>query len=411
MNRALKYLGFLLLTGCCVFGILYFWSDVLKPELEDDPIRYSPEVLEYTDELRDVSFTEEDTYKIQRDVDYSEGESGLWFPKGESPILAELVDEGKLPPVAERVGTEPVVIEGVNGIGNYGGTWFRAEWSQYNIVLIESFLSGATLVRWSPLGYPIVPHGAKGWESSPDMKEWTVTLRKGMKWSDGHPFTADDILFWYYQEVKLDYIEDTLQGDWMTVAGAQGEIVKIDDYTLKFIFPKTYGVFIEQLARAWWFCSPRHYMEKYHPDLGDDELIEKTMEARRLPSRKSLYLLLKKWFNPEHPRLWPWVYRNYKANPPQVFVRNPYYWAVDTVGNQLPYVDRMHYDIKSQKLIPIVAANGAVTFSIYIMDLYYTMLMTEREAGGYEVYHWFPLPARGIRFIQISISGSIPMIR
>ena len=71
-------------------------------------------------------------------------------------------------------------------------------------------------------------------------------------------------------------------------------------------------------------------------------------------------------------------------------MRNSYYWAVDTDGNQLPYVDRMHIDIKNQKFIPIVAANGAVTFSIYIMYLYYTMLMKEREAGGYEVYHWFP---------------------
>ena len=390
MIKGFKVLGVLLFTSFCIFSFLYFWSNVLKPELEEIPIRYSPEVIEYTDVLRDVSFTEVDLYKIQRDVDYREGKSGRWYPKGESPILAELVEEGKLPAVAERVGSEPVVLEGVDGIGKYGGTWFRAEWSQSNISLIESFLSGATLVRWSPLGYPIVPHVAKGWESSPDKKEWTVSLREGLKWSDGHPFTADDIVFWYYQEVKLDYIEDTLRGNWMTVGGEQGEIVKIDDYTLKFVFPKPYGGFLEHLCRAWWFCSPRHYIEKYHPDLGDDELIEKTLEARRLPSRKSLYLLLKRWNNPEHPRLWPWVYRNYKANPPQIYVRNPFYWVVDTDGNQLPYVDRMHFDIKNQKLIPIVAANGAVTFSIYIMDLYYTMLMTERKAGGYEVYHWFP---------------------
>ena len=109
-----------------------------------------------------------------------------------------------------------------------------------NIDLIYNFMSGSMLVRWSPLGYPIVPHAAKGWESSPDKKEWTVYLRKGMRWSDGHPFTADDILYWYYQEIKTDYSDDsTGRSDWMVVGGEQGEIVKIDDHTIKFIFPHT----------------------------------------------------------------------------------------------------------------------------------------------------------------------------
>ena len=390
MKRALIIFGLLLLTGCCLFGFLYFWGDVLKPELEEKPIRYSAEVIEYTEALRDVSFTEEDQYQLQRDVDYREGETGRWYPKGESPILAELVEEGKLPPVAERVGPEPVVIEGVDGIGNYGGTWFRVEFDYLNVSQIANKMSGANLVRWSPLGYPIVPHVARGWESSHDKKEWTLTLRKGLKWSDGHPFTADDILFWYYREVKLDYTDDPSRADWMMVGGKFGEIVKIDDYTLKFIFPNPYGVFLERLCAARRYCSPRHYMEKYHPELGDDKLIENTMAARRLPSHKSLYLLLKKWYNPEHPRLWPWIYHKHKANPPHIFVRNPYYWVVDTAGNQLPYIDRLHYEIKNPRLVPIAAASGSVTFAIYVMDLYYTMLMSERETGGYEVFHWFP---------------------
>lgn len=390
MKRAFKFCGFFLTAGCFYLGFLYFWSDVLLPDLQEDPIHYSPEEIKNTEASRDVSFSEEDQYKIQRDVDYSEGESGGWYPKGESPILAELVSEGKLPPVAERVGSEPVVIDGVDGIGNYGGTWFRVTRANANIDLMYNFMSGSTLVRWSPLGYPIVPHVARGWKSSPDLKEWTVYLRKGMKWSDGHPFTADDIVYWYNDEVLRDYLEDSGRASWMIVGGKKGEIVKIDDHTLKFIFPKPYGVFLEHMGRAFYYCSPRHYMEKYHPELGDDGLIEKTMEARRLPSRKSLYVLLAKWSNPEHPRLWPWVYRNYAANPPQVFVRNPYYWVVDSVGNQLPYMDRLHWEIKNQRIIPIVMASGAVTFTINVMDLYYTLLMDERETGGYKVLHWFP---------------------
>ena len=389
MTKILKYCGLLFLTSCCFFGFLYFWSDVLKPKLEEEPIHYSREAIEYTENLRDVSFTEDDLFKIQQDVDYGEGKSGPWYPKGESSILAELVNEDKLPPVAERVGFEPVVLKGVDSIGSYGGTFFQVVGAPYQASFNGSFYAGSTLVRWSPLGYPIVPHIAKGWESSPDKKEWTFYLRRGMKWSDGHPFTADDILYWWDKGIAYDlYIE---LPDWMKVGGKTGKIVKIDDYTIKFVFPQPYGAFLEGLAGAIDYCSPRHYLEKYHPVFGDEALIEATLEARRLPSRKSLYALLQLWNNPEHPRLWPWVYRTFKANPPQTFVRNPYYWAVDTEGNQLPYIDQLFTEVKNYKLMPIAAANGTITFKIFgSMDFNYTLLMSLRETNDYEVYHWFP---------------------
>ena len=181
MQRVFKYTGLFLLTVCFFFGFLYFWSDVLKPDLEEEPIYYSPEEIEFTENSRDVSFTEDEVFQIQEDVDYSEGKSGRWYPKSESPLLSELVDEGKLPPVAERVGSEPVVLKGVDSIGSYGGTWFQVKGSAAEVGTIELFYSGPTLVRFSPFGYPIVPHVAKGWDSSPDKREWTFYLRKGMK--------------------------------------------------------------------------------------------------------------------------------------------------------------------------------------------------------------------------------------
>ena len=388
MKRVFKYTGLLLLTGCFFFGFLYFWSDVLKPDLEEEPIYYSPEEIEFTENSRDVSFTEDEVFKIQEDVDYSEGKSGRWYPKSESPLLSELVDEGKLPPVAERVGSEPVVLKGVDSIGSYGGTWFQVKGSAAEVGTIQLFYSGPTLVRFSPFGFPIVPHVAKGWDSSPDKREWTFYLRKGMKWSDGHPFTANDILYWWEKEVKLNFADAP---DWMKIGGRTGEIVKIDDYAIKFVFPHPYGSFIARLARANIFSAPEHYLKKYHPVIGDDALIEATLKERRLPSRRSLVTILKLWNNPEHPRFWPWIYRTYKANPPHVFVRNPYYWAVDTEGNQLPYLDQIYIDATNYKLVPIAAASGAITFKIFdSMDLNYTLLMSQREANDYEVYHWFP---------------------
>ncbi len=387
MKRAYKYSGLLLLTACCLFGIIYFWGAVMKPELELEPIVYSPELIEAAEELRDNSFNEEDLYKVQHDVDYSEGDSGKWYPKGESPILAELVEEGKLPPVAERVGPEPVVIQGRDGLGNYGGTWHLVTNSPQTLDNIDHWMNGSNIVRWSPLGTPIVPHIAKGWEASLDKKEWTFYLRKGMKWSDGHPFTADDILYWWDYEIKQDLV---IFPTAMKVMGEWGEIHKIDPYTVKLIFPHPHGLLLERLAIDLVFYSPRHYLEKYHPLIGDDALIEARMKAEKIPTRKALYNTLILTTNPEHPRIWPWVYHTYKPNPPRTFVRNPYYWAVDTEGNQLPYVDRYMIDVKTAQLVPIAAANGAITmqsFNIYF--LYYTYFMSQREAGDYEVYHWY----------------------
>lgn len=389
MIKIFKYLLLLLLTAGCFLGFLYIWSDILRPELVEEPIYYSPDKIEYTKELRDITFTEDDIYQIQKDVNYSEGELGLWYPKSESPLFADLVIEGKLPPVIERVGSEPVVLNGVDGIGRYGGTWLHVVGSPSEVGVMGAYYSGATLVRFSPLGYPIVPHIAKSWESSPDKREWTFYLRRGMKWSDGHPFTAEDILYRLNVELNPN-LPGNITPDWMKIGGKRGEIVKIDDNTVKFVFPQPYGTFLERLARATDFCAPRHYLEKYHPKVGDIDLIETTLKARRLPSSRSLYILLKSWANPEHPRLWPWIYRTYKANPPHVFVRNPYYWAVDLEGNQLPYVDQCLFEVKNYNLIPISASSGAITFLIWNMDLSYTLLMSQREANDYEVYHWFP---------------------
>jgi len=128
----------------------------MKSELEREPTYYSPEYIEATDELRDISFGEEDIYKLQHDVDYSEGKSGSWYPKGKSPILVELVEEGKLPPVVERVRPEPVVIQGKDGLGNYCGTWNLITNTIFTVSGIDDYLTGTSLVRWSPLGDPIV---------------------------------------------------------------------------------------------------------------------------------------------------------------------------------------------------------------------------------------------------------------
>jgi ABC-type transport system substrate-binding protein len=159
---------------------------------------YPPGELAAAQTLRDNSVDPTDTLAIYRAVDYSRGSKAAWYPKGEAPILSELVAEGQLPPVAERVGPEPVVYEGVEGVGKYGGTWVRALTDEGSLRFYMTYeLGNTTLLRFSPHGYPATPLLAKSYEVSDNNAVFTFRLRKGMRWSDGHPFTVDDIMFWW----------------------------------------------------------------------------------------------------------------------------------------------------------------------------------------------------------------------
>ena len=388
MRNWTKFLTLLALTGLGFVAILYVWGLMLSPNLSDRPIEYPADQLDSARDLRDVSFDPENPPVVQVDVDYSEGSEAAWYPKGQAPILAELVEEGKLPPVADRVGPEPLVLEGPDGIGKYGGTWFRLANSFGDINLMGNRMSGAYLVRWSPMGYPIRPHIAKSWDVSPDQKEWTFFLRKGMKWSDGHPFTADDFVYRWEKETQLFYPDSA--PPYMMIVGKPGTVIKVDDYTVKFVFPEPNGLFLEQMASFAPF-APRHYMEQYHPETGNQDLIKNTMKAQGITSARTLYSNLQSMRNPEYPRLWPWIYRTYKSSAPESYVRNPYYFAVDPAGNQLPYVDRVLFEVKSQMLIPISASSGDITLQERGIEYqHYTLLMENRERNKYEVYHWFP---------------------
>ncbi|MES2460418.1 MAG: ABC transporter substrate-binding protein, partial [Armatimonadota bacterium] len=376
-----------LATACAFVAVLFLCGALASPRVRTTPEDYPAKEVAAITESRKASFDPKDLPTVQRDVDYAAGPSGAWYPKAESPILAELVKEKKLPPVAERTGSEPVVLTGADGIGKYGGTWLRLANAPGDVGIVTWRLSGSTLVRWSPLGYPIRPHLAKGWKVSPDKKEWTFYLRKGAKWSDGHPFTADDIVYWWKDE-QLKIASSPVP--WMVVGGKQGDVVKVDDLTVKFVFPNSNAVLLENLSKAP-VGSPRHYLRQYHPDLGDKKLIEATMAARSLTTARALYTALTDFRNPEHPRMWPWIYRTYKSSPPESFVRNPYFWGVDAQGNQLPYVDRILFEVKSPTLIPLTAASGDATMQDrHITYDQYTLLAESQQRNDYKLLHWFP---------------------
>ena len=365
-----------------VLFFLVFWGWVFRPNLLREELAFSDREVIAAQSARAASRDIQNPPVISQSVVYSDGANAEWYPKGEPTSLVKLVNSSSLPPVSERTGSEPAVMAGLEGTGKYGGTWIMATGESVNPRHIEGRLSAASLLRWSPEGFPIVPHVAKGYDISDGHREFTFFLRKGMRWSDGHPFTADDILYWWDFEANNRAIQSR-PPEFMRPLGNEGSVERIDDYTVRFRFPEPNGIFLQQMATSFGAevaGSPAHYLKSFHPQEGNKELIEHTSLALNLTGKRALYTKLKAWNNPEHPRLWPWIYRTYKASPPQIFVRNPYYFAVDNKGNQLPYIDRIFLKQMTPNMAMIAASNGEVSMQWGLRFFYqYTRLMDQRK--------------------------------
>jgi peptide/nickel transport system substrate-binding protein len=260
------------------------------------------------------------------------------FPKkfGEAPMLAELVKAGKLPPVEQRL-PEPadlMVIKPLKETGKYGGRWRR----------------GYT-------GNKVAPSLAKDWRLSDDGRVCAIFLRRGLKWSDGQPFTADDFLFWYtdiYQNKDLV----PAPAPEFTINGKPGRLYKRDDYTVVFEFPEPYFLFVDILAgdtligggqatgmaRASYMggYAPAHYLKQFLPKYSSLDEVQRKAKAAGFDSWVSYFRNRTNWaLNTDLPVLGPWRTVSPINTPTWAMERNPYYWAVDTAGNQLPYIDRL----------------------------------------------------------------------
>ena len=173
------------------------------------------------------------------------------FPKTfkEAPMLAEQVKAGKLPAVDKRL-PEPsqlFVVKPLDQIGKYGGNWRRAFTGPADHENGNRIVSADKILTFDYTGTKIIPSLARDWKVSDDGKTTTIYLRKGAKWSDGKPFTADDFMFWYEDIYLNKNIVPTPFFEFQ-IDGKDGKMRKIDDYTVAFEFPEPYSYFVYQLA-------------------------------------------------------------------------------------------------------------------------------------------------------------------
>lgn len=395
LRRRLRWIRRSAIALALFVALACLLSRLFQPgRVREAPPAPPPEKIAEAEALRDIALDGEPPPLVV-DVDYAEQEEASWYPKNEAPILRDLVASGDLPPVRERIGdnvggkwvSEPLVMQGVEGVGNYGGTWIRGG----SLAWIKYRGSASTLLRYDVYGRDLVPHLAKGYDMSPDGRAFTFHLRRGVRWSDGHPFTADDVLYWWDWEENCKDIQSNPNPQ-MMIRNRPPRVIKINDYAVKFVFPEPYGAFPRFVAAKLEIANaPAHYLKQYHPTHPerDEARVAEWMEMLKTRSGVTVYNQVKDYTNPEHPRMWPWLYRKYSTLNPQSAVRNPYYWAVDAEGNQLPYIDRILADDQITR-DSVSFTQGATSMQWeYNLFLDYTLYMRNRESHGFQVYHWW----------------------
>jgi len=270
---------------------------------------------------------------------------------GEAPQLAEMVAAGELPPVEERLPTNPMLIQPVERVGVYGGTWRMGLVGAGDVSVIRSYAAYEGLLRWDSTWSRVIPNLAQSYEVNEDASEFTFHLREGLRWSDGVPFTVDDIMFWYEDMVDVEDLHSSVKS-WWKVNDIPVVVEKIDQYTVKFIFAGPYGQFPYILADVksdWISGRPMHYMKQFHIDYNPDG-IEALIEEAGVENWVKLYKAkFNQYRNPERPTMNAWVLTDWYdgESTPVVMERNPYYWKIDTDFNQLPYIDRISFVVYS----------------------------------------------------------------
>ncbi|MEO0990195.1 MAG: ABC transporter substrate-binding protein [Pseudomonadota bacterium] len=320
--------------------------------------------------------------------------------QGQAPALAEMVAAGTLPPLEERLPNSPEVITPLESIGSYGGTVrrFLSGSNDHNSFL--RFVGPQGLTRWKADFSEVIPNVAESWATNEESSEFTFKLREGMKWSDGEPFTADDIMFFVDDLLNNEEFYPTAPARFV-VGGETMQAEKIDDHTVKFIFAAPYGTFLTELATplaqepVLW---AKHYCQQFHPTYNSDvqALVDASAAVEDWPSLFRLNCgeveAPNRWSNADRPTLDPWVVTGdgYTAGSTLITMeRNPYFWQVDTEGNQLPYVDTLEWGVSQDAqaiLLEAIAGNVDMQARRIASLANQPVLFENAEKAGYKLF-------------------------
>ena len=284
----------------------------------------------------------------------------------EATFLKKMVQQGKLPPVKDRLPKEPLVMKTgamIDGIGEYGGVfrhviggrpegwnWMAGQhqgWGGINITLQECLVRQGPQWQVKPEEQSgALPNLAKSWNWNSSKTSLTMNLVEGVKWSDGDPFDSEDLRFWWEDNVQDENVSSRMAKDGMGV----GTTMKVvDPYTIRFDFKESQGpARVSSLAYIQGCPGPSHILKEHHPKYNSSKTYIDYKNAQPADDMSNIVAL------------GMFVTTVHKPDEIVIMRRNPYYWKVDERGNQLPYMNEMHFKLStwSDRTTQAVAGSG-----------------------------------------------------
>ena len=312
---------------------------------------------------------------------------------GEAPMLADQVAVGDLPPVEERLPAQPVVVQPLEAIGEYGGElagpstnptrggWDVLEMRLQKLLTIDTDLAS------------IIPNIVRAYQVSDDQTTFTFHLREGHRWSDGEPFTTDDFRFYFEDVLGNTDLTPNPGGPWV-FDGELPQIEYIDDTTVRMTYPEARPTLLISLGSEVGHRGfrPAHYFKQMHLDynadandlaaeLGFEDWVQ-MFNAKMAPYNFTWDLGGET--DPYAPTLNTFVFSGADSFGNKYYERNPYFYKVDTAGNQLPYTDSLRRIlVEDLQVQDLKAISGEYSHYGWGTLLSYPTYRDNEEAGGY----------------------------
>ena len=324
----------------------------------------------------------------------------------QAPEWDALVAEGKLPPVEERLPDDPPVIEPYEKVGTYGGQidcWQgHSGMESWDGTGCNIMSNGPHFVRFTADGRKWVPDVVKDWEWSKDAKQVTFTLHKDHKWSDGHPFTTDDFMYWWEHVAQNEDLNPIPPEKW---SPSLLDVTVEGKHKVTFHFAEAARSRVQFYTNTQWALrDPKHYCKQFHPDFVDKEILMKEAKERGFGTWAEYYEVMAgnnatmfpnrsdgldrlEW--EDKPSLRPYVTTK-RSSTYLVAEANPYFHFVDTEGNQLPYIRRLRLNqaesIKMQHVKQSIGEADTAGRQVRLRDI--TLYQKNAEEYGFVVDMW-----------------------
>ena len=317
------------------------------------------------------------------------------FGYSESPLLSKMVKNGKLPPIESRLPQTPRIIDFASRnleIGKFGGT-------------IKMLMARAKDARQMTVyGYArLLIYKPKTFEFQPDIlesfdviqgKKFIFNLRPGHKWSDGHPFTAEDFRYWWEDVANNPKLSPVGPPKVMKVDGKLPQFRILNNLSIQYEWEKPNPDFLAALAGAspLYIYRPAHYMRQFHEDFTANSELQKLVTKAKQRNWAALHNKMDNLYrndNIDLPVLQPWVCISKSSSNRLRFKRNPFFHRIDPKGQQLPYVDEFIFGIASNKLISAKTGTGEVDLQArYLRFDDYTFLKKGEDRSPYSTRLW-----------------------